>query len=102
MICVNSFPDEPWSDKYSSLERSCDFAVQCNAMQCKTIDVSGGFQGVRLACALLKQEATARSQVPKIAVRVRVLSTKNLFELDSIAEEMFEGKWKGPVSRAHS
>ena len=44
-------------------------------------NMSGG----RLACALLKQERTARAQILKMAVRARVSNVKKWFELVSIA-----------------
>ena len=49
------------------------------------MNMSGGSQRGRLACALLKQETTVRAQISKIAARAHVLFSKMLFELVSIS-----------------
>ena len=56
------------------------------------IPVSGGSQGRRLACALLKQETTVRAQISNIAARAHVLCSKMLFQFVSIVffPKMFE------------
>ena len=49
------------------------------------MNMSGGSQRGRLACALLKQETTVRAQISKIAARAHVLCSKMLFQFVSIA-----------------
>ena len=43
------------------------------------MNMSGGSQGGRLACALLKQETTVRAQISNNAARAHVLCSKMLF-----------------------
>ena len=47
--------------------------------------MSRGSQGGRLACALLKQETTARAQISKNTARPHVMCSKMLFVFVSIA-----------------
>ena len=66
---------------------------------------SGGSQGGRLACALLKQETRVRAQVPGIVARTRFFGCflKMLFQFVSISDLLKTSSRKfGKMSRAHS